>query len=61
MILQPSFASSDRKFCRKEILSSAVVASDWSGKERAVRLTKISGYIKRRMDENQSIERMDEA
>ena len=61
LTLQPSFASSDRKFRRKETLSSAVVASDRSGNERAVRLTKMSGYIKRGLDKNQSIERMDKA
>lgn len=58
LTLQPTFAKSDRRFRRQETLSSAIVASDRSGNERAVRLCKMSGYISRGLDNNQSFERM---
>ena len=61
LTLQPDFAKSDRKFRRKETLSSAQVAADRSGNERAVRLSKISGYLKRGLSNNQSLERFDQA
>ena len=58
LTLQPTFAKSDRGFRRQETLSSAIVASDRSGNERAGRLCKLSGYISRGLDNNQSFERM---
>jgi hypothetical protein len=61
LTLQPDFAKSDRKFQRKETLSSAQVAADRSGNERAVRLSKMSGYLKRGLSNNQSLERFDQA
>ena len=61
LTLQPSFASSDRKFRRAETLSSAVIASDRSGNERAVRLTKMAGYINQGLHHRQSMERLDMA
>ena len=46
-VLQPIFAKSDRKFTTADILKSASVATDRSGNERAVRVSKMSSYIKR--------------
>ena len=45
LVLQPAFASSDRQFNTYELLSSASVASDRSGNERAVNICKRSEYI----------------
>ena len=47
LVLQPDFAKSDRKFRGDETLSSAAIATDRGANERAVRLSKISGFIKR--------------
>ena len=44
---QPVFASSDRLFRSDEVLVSASVAADRSGNERGVKLTKMSGLLKR--------------
>ena len=46
LILQPDFASSDRKFKTSEVISSAAIATDRSGNERAVRLSKQSKRLK---------------
>jgi len=59
--LQPSFASSDKKFGRHQTLSSAVVAADRSGNERAVRLTKMSNYISSGLHKGQSMQRLNNA
>ena len=45
--IQPIFAKCDRRFAGKETVSSASVASDRSGNERGVNLSKKAGYIKR--------------
>ena len=45
LLLQPFFRKSDRQFSSKEILLSAVVASDQSGNEKAVKRMKLSGMI----------------
>ena len=45
--IQPPFAASDRKFTSDEMLVSASVAADRSGNERAVKLAKKSGLLKR--------------
>ena len=58
MTLQPAFAKSDRKFRRNDTLSSAVVASDRASNERAVRLSKMSGYLHIGMHPRQSIKRI---
>ena len=42
LTLQPDFANSDRKFRTSEVISSAAIATDYSGNERAVRLSKQS-------------------
>jgi hypothetical protein len=56
--LQPAFAKSDEKFNRKDTLSSAIVASDRSSNERAVRMAKMSAYVKDGLSNHQSLERM---
>ena len=45
--LQPDFAKGDRSFKGNETLASAAIATDRSGNERVVRLSKQSGYINR--------------
>jgi hypothetical protein len=45
-VLQPNFASSDRKFNTLETLRSAALAADRSGNERCVRLAKSSNLVK---------------
>ena len=47
LVLQPVFANSDCKFTGKETLTSATVASDRSGNERAVNRAKASNYLQR--------------
>ena len=47
LVLQPAFATSDRKFNTQEIVSSAAIAADCSGNERAMKRCKMSGYLKR--------------
>ena len=47
LCIQPPFASSDRKFTSDEMLVAASVAADRSGNERAVKLAKKSGLLKR--------------
>ena len=59
LTLQPYFAKSDRKFNRKQTISSAQVAADRSGNERAVRLSKMSGYLKRGLSNTQRLESLD--
>jgi hypothetical protein len=45
-VLQPNFASSDRKFNTHETLRSGALAADRSGNERCVRLSKSSNLVK---------------
>ena len=47
LVLQPAFATSDRRFTPFELISSASVASDQSGNEWAVNVCKRSGYVRR--------------
>ena len=47
LTLQLNFAKADRHFKGKETLKSAAIATDRSGNERAVRLSKQSGYTSR--------------
>ena len=58
LTLQPVFAKSDAKFRRKDTLSSAVIAADRSGNERAVWLSKMATYISKGLENHQSMERM---
>mmetsp|Transcript_12290 Transcript_12290/g.35170 ORF Transcript_12290/g.35170 Transcript_12290/m.35170 type:complete len:1472 (+) Transcript_12290:520-4935(+) len=55
-VLQPPFAPSDRKFNTHEIISMAAIASDRSGNERAVKICKSSGHLKRGLDPAQDID-----
>ena len=45
--LQPDFAQSDSKFSGKETLHSACIAVIRSGNERAVKMAKMSWFLKR--------------
>ena len=47
LVLQPIFARSDERFSLYDTITSASVATDRSGNEQAVRLSRQSGYIKR--------------
>ena len=46
-VKQPVFARSDRKFRGVETLMSASIATDRSGNERAVKISKLSGLLQR--------------
>ena len=59
--LQPEFAKSDSKFGRNKTLTSAKIAADRAGNERAVRLTKMSGYIKRGLARRQKFRHLGDA
>lgn len=56
-VLQPHFAKSDSKFTGAQTLYSASVASDRGGNERAVRLSKMSGYLSRGLPQHCSVNR----
>jgi DDE superfamily endonuclease len=60
-ILQPSFAKSDKKFTGLETVRNAGIASDRSANERAVRLSKMCGYIRMGLLQNESTKRLDNA
>ena len=59
LTLQPEFAKSDTSFGRNATLTSARIAADRSGNERAVRLTKLSDYVKRGLSSCQDFSRID--
>ena len=61
LTLQPEFAKSDTKFGRNKTLTSAKIAADRAANERAVRIAKMSGYIKRGVTERGSFKRFDDA
>ena len=61
LTLQPEFARSDRKFGRNATLTSAKIAADRAGNERAVRLTKMSGYVKSGLENRQAFVRLADA
>ena len=54
LFLQPAFARNDRKFNTREVNRSSTVASDRSGNERAVNVTKCPGIIKRSLRPHES-------
>ena len=56
---QPVFARSDEKFTGKETLRSGSLASDRSGNERAVKVSKRAGYIQRGIESQECPIRMD--
>ena len=60
-MLQPDFARADQHFKGKQVLTSGAIATDRSGNERAVRLSKQSGYINRGIKPAGSPLRMDNA
>ena len=57
-VTQPDFAKSDRKFQTGEVLRSASIAADRSGNERAVRVSKMSNYVKRGTESHKNLERL---
>ena len=59
LTIQPDYAKSDRKFRAKETIQSASIATDRSANERAVRLCKRSGYLKRGLKTNGNLIRLD--
>ena len=60
-VLQPDWASSDRRFGRLETVTSASVASDRGGNERSVNVSKRAGYISRGFKPNMNPARFNEA
>ena len=59
-VIQPTFATSDRKFSGRETIHTADVASTRSGNERGVNRSKQSGYIRRGIKQNASTTAMDD-
>ena len=57
-VLQPHFAKSDRKFTRKQTLSSAAIAANRAANERSVKYSKASGYVKRGLNQRQHWHRL---
>jgi hypothetical protein len=57
-VLQPIFASPDEQFSTEEVHVSSTVATDCSGNERAVKYSKISDYINKGLQCNESTERL---
>jgi DDE superfamily endonuclease len=58
MVVQPAFASADRRFRASETIQIADVAHDRSGNERGVRVMKYSGYIKHGLHQGGRAERL---
>ena len=61
LILQPTFAKSDKQLSTIDIVvrfSTSSVAADRSGNERAVRVTKMSAYVKRGTQTHKFIEQL---
>ena len=61
LVLQPTFASSDKEFSAFDVLRSAAVASHRGGNERAVRLAKIPNYVKYGLRQNERTDRLADA
>ena len=57
-ILQPNFMNSDGKFATGEVLCSASIPADRSGNKRAVRVAKMSSYVKRGLTTHTDIEHL---
>ena len=53
-VLQPIFKIKDKQRTDEEVLTTASIASDRSGNERAVKLMKTAGIIKSGIESNQS-------
>ena len=60
-VIQPVWASSDRRFGRNETLLTVVVATDRSGNERAVNVSKRAWFISRGFHQKQLSKQMNEA
>jgi hypothetical protein len=60
LVLQPNFAHSERRFTSRETLRISSIVSDRSANERAVRYSKISGYIRTGLLPNESAKRLDD-
>ena len=58
LILQPTFAKSDKQFSTRDLIRSTSVAADRSGNERAVRVTKMSAYVKRGTQTHKNIDQL---
>ena len=58
-MLQPDFKKSDKRFSGQQVISSAIIAEDRSANERAVRLAKKCGYLKRGVQGHVDMKRMD--
>ncbi len=59
MTMQPDYAKADAKFTRNEAIISATIATDRSGNERAVRLSKQCGLINKGIKPSLSFVRID--
>jgi hypothetical protein len=57
-VLQPSFARSDKKFTARQTIRNAAIASDRATNECAVRLSKLSGYIRTGLLQNEATKRL---
>ena len=57
-VLQPTFAESDHRFSTAGVLHTACVAYDRSGNERAVRVSKMSSFVKRGTDTHKNLKRL---
>ena len=58
LILQPTFAKSDKQFSTMDLIRSTSVAAECSGKEHAVRVTKMSAYVKWGTQSHKNIEQL---
>ena len=58
LLLQPFFAKSDQKFNTHQVLTSAAIAADRAGNERAVNVAKRAGMLKRGIRPAESWERI---
>ena len=61
LVRQPIFKKSDKKFTGRETIHSASIATDRSGNERAVNRCKLSGYIRRGLQQNGNPKLLDDA
>jgi hypothetical protein len=57
-VLQPTFAQSDARFTTIGVIHSASVAADRSGNERAVKVSKMSSFVKRGTHTHKNTERL---
>ncbi len=59
-VLQPTFKFKDRRFTATDTLTTASIASDRAGNERAVNRLKTSSYLREGIEQNQDFERTTE-